>query len=119
MPSASTRFGAKAGRVLSVRLNFKRAAAYLTNLRNHSELLRKKVAILELFAFYHLYGTLSSMGSGTTGVACIRKGRKFIGMEIDEKYFDIAVKRIEAEFDRHPLFDELNEQKIDQSGLFS
>ena len=59
------------------------------------------------------------MGSGTTGVACIRKGRKFIGMEIDEKYFDIAVKRIEAEFDRHPLFDELNEQKIDQSGLFS
>jgi site-specific DNA-methyltransferase (adenine-specific)/modification methylase len=59
------------------------------------------------------------MGSGTTAIACIRTGRKFIGMEIDEKYFDIAVKRIEAEFDRHPLFDELNEQKIDQSGFFS
>ena len=36
------------------------------------------------------------MGSGTTGVACIRTGRKFIGIEIDESYFDIAKNRIEA-----------------------
>jgi DNA modification methylase len=35
------------------------------------------------------------MGSGTTGVACVQTGRKFIGIEIDEKYFDIACKRIE------------------------
>lgn len=35
------------------------------------------------------------MGSGTTGVACIRTGRKFVGIEIDKGYFDIAVKRIE------------------------
>jgi len=34
------------------------------------------------------------MGSGTTGVACVQTGRKFIGVEIDEGYFDIAVKRI-------------------------
>jgi site-specific DNA-methyltransferase (adenine-specific)/modification methylase len=34
------------------------------------------------------------MGSGTTGVACVQTGRKFIGIEIDEKYFDIACKRI-------------------------
>jgi len=34
------------------------------------------------------------MGSGTTGVACVQTGRKFIGIEIDPKYFDIAVKRI-------------------------
>jgi site-specific DNA-methyltransferase (adenine-specific) len=34
------------------------------------------------------------MGSGTTGVACIQTGRKFIGIEIDPKYFDIACKRI-------------------------
>jgi site-specific DNA-methyltransferase (adenine-specific) len=45
------------------------------------------------------------MGSGTTGVACIRTGRKFIGIEIDPTYFDIAVKRIEAELNRAPLFD--------------
>jgi len=35
------------------------------------------------------------MGSGTTGVACIQTGRNFIGIEIDEDYFNIAKKRIE------------------------
>jgi len=35
------------------------------------------------------------MGSGTTGVACAEHQRKFIGIEINEKYFDIACKRIE------------------------
>jgi site-specific DNA-methyltransferase (adenine-specific)/modification methylase len=34
------------------------------------------------------------MGSGATGAACAELGRKFIGIEIDEKYFDIACKRI-------------------------
>ena len=35
------------------------------------------------------------MGSGTTGVACVRTGRKFIGIEKSPEYFDIACKRIE------------------------
>ena len=35
------------------------------------------------------------MGSGSTGVACVNTNRKFIGVELDEKYFDIAKKRIE------------------------
>ena len=35
------------------------------------------------------------MGSGTTGVACANLGRKFIGIEIEPKYFDIACERIE------------------------
>ena len=34
------------------------------------------------------------MGSGTTGAACIRTGRKFIGIELDPGYFEIAKKRI-------------------------
>lgn len=34
------------------------------------------------------------MGSGTTGVACAKLGRKFIGIELDERYFDIACRRI-------------------------
>ena len=34
------------------------------------------------------------MGSGTTGVACKNLNRKFIGIELDEKYFDIAKQRI-------------------------
>ncbi len=45
------------------------------------------------------------MGSGTTGVACVRLGRKFIGIEREPKYFEIAVKRIEAELNRAPLFE--------------
>ena len=37
------------------------------------------------------------MGSGTTGVACIRTGRRFIGVEKEREYFDISVKRIKRE----------------------
>ena len=35
------------------------------------------------------------MGSGTTGVAAVQMGRKFIGIEREPKYFEIACKRIE------------------------
>jgi DNA modification methylase len=35
-----------------------------------------------------------TMGSGTTGVACVNTGRKFIGIELDQGYFDIATQRI-------------------------
>jgi site-specific DNA-methyltransferase (adenine-specific) len=45
------------------------------------------------------------MGLGTTGVAAIRTGRRFIGIEIDEGYFNIARKRIEAELNRFPLLE--------------
>lgn len=44
------------------------------------------------------------MGSGTTGVACVKTGRKFIGIEKEPKYFDIAVKRIEEAFESIGLF---------------
>lgn len=37
------------------------------------------------------------MGSGSTGVACVHTKRKFIGIELNEKYFDIAKKRIDGE----------------------
>ena len=35
------------------------------------------------------------MGSGSTGVACVNTNRKFIGIEKEEKYFEIAKRRIE------------------------
>ncbi len=38
-----------------------------------------------------------TMGSGTTGVACVNTGRKFIGIELDEDYFEIARNRIEEQ----------------------
>jgi DNA modification methylase len=34
------------------------------------------------------------MGSGSTGLACVELGRQFIGIEINEKYFEIALERI-------------------------
>jgi len=37
------------------------------------------------------------MGSGTTGVAAVRLGRKFIGIEIERKYFEVAKQRIVEE----------------------
>ena len=44
------------------------------------------------------------MGSGTTGVACANLGRKFIGIEICEKYFDVACERIAAAYAQGRLF---------------
>jgi site-specific DNA-methyltransferase (adenine-specific) len=44
------------------------------------------------------------MGSGTTGVACMNTGRRFIGIEIDEGYFNIAKRRIEAAAAQLKLF---------------
>lgn len=44
------------------------------------------------------------MGSGTTGVACANLGRKFIGIEIEPKYFDIACERIAAAYAQGRLF---------------
>jgi len=44
------------------------------------------------------------MGSGTTGVACVNLGRKFIGIEKEESYFNIACKRIEDAYKQPDLF---------------
>ena len=44
------------------------------------------------------------MGSGTTGVACVKTGRRFIGIEIDPGYFEIAKKRI-SEAQMQPRLD--------------
>ena len=59
---------------------------------------QKPVALLEyLVKTYTNEGEVvldNCMGSGSTGVACINTCRKFIGMELDKQYFDIAVNRI-------------------------
>ncbi len=44
------------------------------------------------------------MGSGTTGVACVNLGRKFIGIETEPQYFDIACKRIDQAQRQGQLF---------------
>ncbi len=45
------------------------------------------------------------MGSGTTGVACIKTGRRFIGIEIDPTYFSVAKRRIEDAAAQPSLFE--------------
>ena len=59
----------------------------------------KPVALLEwLIRTYTNHGEVvldNCMGSGSTGVACVNTGRRFIGMELDETYYHIAEQRIE------------------------
>ncbi len=57
------------------------------------------------------------MGSGTTGVACVKLGRKFIGIEIEPKYFDIACKRISDALKQPDLFIE-QPKPMKQEALF-
>ena len=46
----------------------------------------------------------SFMGSGTTGVACVKLGRRFIGIELDEGYFNIACERIRKAYAQPDMF---------------
>lgn len=58
---------------------------------------------IELMKMYVLNSSIENntildpfMGSGTTGVACVNTNRNFIGIEMDDKYFEIAKERIES-----------------------
>ncbi len=69
---------------------------------------QKPVGVME-WCINHLPDTAETildpfMGSGTTGVACAKLGRKFIGIELDETYFNIACERIQKAYDQPDLF---------------
>lgn len=66
----------------------------------------KPVWLMEHFIDRATGGTILDpfMGSGTTGVACARLGRRFIGIEIDSGYFSISCRRIEAAQRQSDLF---------------
>lgn len=57
------------------------------------------------------------MGSGTTGVSCVKAGRRFIGIEMDEKHFDVACKRIEEAYNQPDMFMVKEEKKQKQTEL--
>ncbi len=57
------------------------------------------------------------MGSGTTGVACAKLGRKFIGIELDPDYFDIACKRVREAYAQPDMFIEAKPKPAVQEGL--
>jgi site-specific DNA-methyltransferase (adenine-specific) len=54
------------------------------------------------------------MGSGTTGVAAVRLGRRFIGIEIEPKYFEIAKRRIIEALNSQPLFKDQDKERTRQ-----
>ncbi len=56
------------------------------------------------------------MGSGSTGVACALMGRKFIGIELDAAYFDMACRRVEAAYRQGNLFEGI-EEPLKQVGM--
>lgn len=57
------------------------------------------------------------MGSGTTGVAAVKLGREFTGIERDPKYFDLACRRIEAALKEPDLFVEQPAPKAEQLSI--
>ena len=57
------------------------------------------------------------MGVATTGLACIKEGRSFIGIEIDKGYFDIACKRIEEAYRQPDMFVSAPSPKPEQIGM--
>ena len=59
------------------------------------------------------------MGSGTTGVAAVKMGRRFTGVEIDATYFDVACKRIEAATKQADLFIAPPQPIAQQTSMFS
>lgn len=70
----------------------------------------KPVALVQDFIRWHTAEGHSVcdpfMGYGTTGVAAVRAGRRFLGVELDPLWFERAVDRISAELNRAPLFQE-------------
>lgn len=57
------------------------------------------------------------MGAGATGVAAIKLQRRFVGIEIEQRYFDIACERIEAAWKQPRLFEEPKEPTPTQGAL--
>lgn len=57
------------------------------------------------------------MGSGTTGVACVKLGRRFIGIEIDPGYFQIACERIQKAYDQPDFFVERTPPPVQETLL--
>jgi site-specific DNA-methyltransferase (adenine-specific) len=82
---------------------------------------QKPVALMELLikAFSSPIETILDpfMGSGTTGVACVKLGRKFIGIELEPKYFDIACRRIEEAYKQPDLFIEQPKKTVQEALL--
>ena len=80
---------------------------------------QKPVALME-WCLGHLPAAAATvcdpfMGSGTTGVACAKRGLRFIGIEREPEYFDIACRRIEAAYKQPDMFIEQGRREKPQA----
>lgn len=114
-------FGSINGVLKSDRIHFTGGSAKIDHADGDGHTCPKPLAFVErlLLRFTREGETIVDpfLGSGTTAVACARMSRRFIGCEIDERYFDIACRRIEAAYRQPRLFDEPAPKPIQQSLL--
>jgi DNA modification methylase len=74
--------------------------------RQHPAVFPTQLALDHIISWSNFGETILDpfMGSGTTGVAAVKLGRKFIGIEIEPKYFDIACRRISEALKQPDMF---------------
>jgi DNA modification methylase len=95
-----------------------RASEHTANVREHPT--QKPIALMEwCLGYVPSAQTILDpfVGSGTTGVACVLQGRKFIGIEREPSYFDIACRRIEQAYKQPRLFTEPVQKPVQPSLL--
>jgi len=100
--------GLDSERSIPPNMSYPRSVVEIENCQEYTHPTQKPVKLFTNFVLQYtrLNETVLDpfMGSGTTGIACIRAGRKFIGIEKDEKYFEIAKKRIQKELQQGRLW---------------
>ena len=98
-PKSSQTYSKKKNSSIQLYKNYPKHLLEFKREKNIVHPTQKPVALLEyLIKTYTNEGETvldNCMGSGSTGVACVNTGRKFIGMELDKQYFNIAKNRIE------------------------
>jgi site-specific DNA-methyltransferase (adenine-specific) len=105
---SSTNYGAQKESSYDSTERYPRSVQFFSSDKQKSPLhpTQKPVSLMEyLVKTYTNEGDLvvdNCMGSGTTGVACVRTGRKFIGIEKDETYYAVAKERIDGTRRDHP-----------------
>lgn len=69
-----------------------------TTLKEHKAVMKQEISDYFIKKFTNISDIVLDcfMGTGTTGVSCVKLNRSFVGIEIDKKYYDIAEKRINA-----------------------
>jgi len=118
-PEAETGFSLADVELCWTSLNFAARTKTLPRRDGNQHPTQKPVSVIEwAMTFSPESATVCDpfMGSGTTGVAAVQMGKTFIGIEREEKYFDIACRRIEDAQRQVPMFDE-PVQKAEQHGL--